>query len=187
MRYLDDQQLKAYAKNFLPTEDDEFIEAAANAAEDMIDQSCQRRFVVASTSSPRVYQLPYDNVLRFHDCTSVESIAGVDTSSYRLEPLNGLSWAGESRPYEQARLMSGTWPFSTAETIAVTATWGWAAIPARITQAALIAAKEILDNREQVKLGIIGFTDVAGVVARTNPIVRETINHYRRVEAFGIA
>ncbi len=43
-----------------------------------------------------------------------------------------------------------------------------------------VGEKFLLVNRDEVKLGLIGFSDVGGVTARTNPIVRDTLNHYRR-------
>lgn len=193
-RYLSVEQVKAYCRSEIPTDDDEFIEAACDAAEAALDHACQRRFQVASGSSARVF-VPHvsSSVLRIHDAVSVSSVvengSTRDPSNYQLEPVNGLSSAGEARPFDQIRLLSGDhWytDFGKA-TVTVTASWGWSAIPARIEQAALIVAKEIITNRDEVKLGLVGFSDVGGVTARTNPIVRETINHYRRVEAWGIA
>jgi hypothetical protein len=101
---------------------------------------------------------------------------------YQLEPLNALTLAGESVPYTSIRRITGSWNIDPAgeALVSVTASWGWTAIPDRITQAALIIAKEIITNRDEVKLGLVGFSDVGGVTARTNPIVRDTLNHYRR-------
>ena len=194
-RYLTVEQVKAYCRSEIPTNDDEFIEAAIDAAEMFLDESCARRFAVAGTASARVF-VPFSHeLLRLPDFTSVTSItasgATVSASNYQLEPLNGLTLSGESVPYTTVRLLSGSWHTGAVNdkeaTVTVTAAWGWAAIPARVTQAALIVSKEIMNNRDEVKLGLVGFSDVGGVTARTNPIVRETINHYRRAEAFGLA
>jgi hypothetical protein len=186
------EQVKAYCRNEIPTDDDEWIEAAADAAEATLDHACQRRFQVASGTSARVFVPSDSEVVRIHDAVSITSVSNngstVSLADYQLEPLNGLSQEGEARPYEQIRLTSGLWYIDQHRaTITVTASWGWTAIPARIEQAALIIAKEIIVNRDEVKLGLIGFSDVGGVTARTNPIVRATIEQYRRVEAFGIA
>ena len=192
-RYLTVEQVKAYHRSEIPTDDDEFIEAACDAAEAMLDQECQRRFVVATTATLRRYVPTNWERLRIHDCTSVTLISNdgstVAAADYQLEPVNGLTWAGETRPYDQVRILGGGswWIDGYEATVSVTATWGWAAIPARIEQAALIIAKEIITNRDEVKLGLVGFSDVGGVTARTNPIVRDTIAAYKRVEAFGLA
>jgi hypothetical protein len=193
VRYLTVEQIKAYHRNEIPTADDEFIEAAILATGEMLEQSTDREWVVASSATTRLFvpRTPY--LVRIDDCTTVTAVTSVGStvspSAYQLEPINGRA-AGGVVPYTQIRLISGgMWdaPLYGEATVAVTATWGWAAIPARITQAALIIAKEIIVNRDEVKLGLIGFSDVGGVVARTNPIVRDTIAHYRRAEAFGIA
>jgi len=193
-RYLSVLELKDYARSEIPTADDAFIEAACDSAENFMDQACARRFVVATSATARVFMPLSGGLLRIHDCTTVTLVVNDGTTltaaDYQLEPLNGLTWAGESRPYDQIRLTSGTtWDRDSygEATISVTATWGWVAIPARVKQAALIVAKEIIANRDEVKFGLVGFSDVGGVSPRSNPIVTETINHYRRVEAIGIA
>jgi len=191
MRYLSQLKIKAYHRNEIPTADDEFIDEGGDGAEDFMDESCKRRFVVATSATPRVYAPRSGHILRIHDCTSITSVvnngATVAPADYQLEPLNGLTWSGEARPFEQIRLKSGSWFVDDGEaTVTVTAAWGWAAIPARIKHAALIVAKEIITNRDEVKLGLVGFSDVGGVVARTNPIVRDAIRDYRRSETFGI-
>jgi len=190
-RYLTVAQVKAYHRNEIATADDTFIEAACDTAESFMDTSCRRRFVVATSSTARVFVPNTHECVRIHDCTSITTVSNNGTTvapaDYQLEPLNGLTWAGETRPFDQIRLRSGVWYIDDGEaTVTVTAAWGWVAIPARIVQAALIVAKEVITNRDEVKLGLVGFSDVGGVTARTNPIVRDAIAHYRRTEAMGI-
>ena len=194
MRYLTTEQIKAYCRNEKPTEDDEWLEIAGDAAEDSVDTSLQRRVALAaSTATTRTYRPTSWDRLRIHDCTEISAVsndgATVLPAAYQLEPLNGLTWAGESVPYEEIVLPSGgLWIIDGRRaTVTVTAKWGWPAIPQRILQAALVVAKEYVVNRDEVKLGLVGFSDVGGVVARTNPIVKEVIKDYRRVEAWGIA
>lgn len=193
MALLTTEQVKAYHRSEIPTDDDEFIDAACDAAEATLNMETGREWVVASTSSARVFVPESPCLVRIDDCTTVVSVsndgATVASSDYQKEPLNGRSAGMPGVPYDRLRLLGGSvWYIDGREaTVSVTATWGWAAIPARITQAALIIAKEIITNRDEVKLGLVGFSDVGGVVARTNPIVAATIAHYRRVEAFGIA
>lgn len=188
------EQVKAYARNEIATEDDDFIASAVDAAEAMLRDSTMRTWATAGAASARSYVPGRGvNVLRIHDCTTVtlvvENGVTVPAAAYQLEPVNGLSISGETVPYTQIRLINGHAWYTDADsaTVTVTATWGWPAIPARIEQAALIIAKEILVNRDEVKLGLVGFSDVGGVTARTNPIVRDTINHYRRAESWGLA
>lgn len=193
MRYLTTEQIKGYCRNELPTDDDEWFEVAGNHAEQFLDTSLKRRIAVAgSTATARVYVPNSWDRLRIHDATEITVVSNngttISSTEYQLEPLNGMDWSGETRPYDEIVLTSGSWYLDGRRaTATVTAQWGWAAIPDRITQAALIVAKEIVVNRDEVKLGLVGFSDVGGVVARTNPIVRDVIRDYQRVEAWGIA
>lgn len=194
-RYLTVEQVKSYARSEIATDDDEWIAAAIDAAEMTLDRECARRFAVAGAASAQRYAPTSPELLTIRDCTTVTSItvggSAVSPVDYQLEPIDGLNSFGESVPYTSVRLLTGSWLSgslnSREATVTVTATWGWSAIPARIEQAALIIARDIIANRDEVKLGLVGFSDVGGVTARTNPIVRETINHYRRVEAWGLA
>jgi hypothetical protein len=185
-RYLTVEQVKAYHRSEIPTDDDEFIEAACDSAEATIDRETNRRFAVASGSSARVFAPTDPYRLPIFDAVSVSSITNngqaLTAGQYQLEPLNALTLAGESVPYTSIRRITGSWHIDPAgeALVSVTGSWGWTAIPDRIVQAALIIAKEIITNRDEVKLGLVGFSDVGGVTARTNPIVRDTLNHYRR-------
>lgn len=193
MRYLTAELVQAYCRNEITTDDYEWMQIAGDSAEAFIDDALKRRIEVAGVSaSARVYRPNTCERLRVHDCTEITSVSNygavVPEESYELLPLNGITWAGEPRPYEEIVLTSGSWvELGPRATVTVTAKWGWAEIPQRILQAALVVAKEYVINRDEVKLGLVGFSDVGGVVARTNPIVRDVIKDYRRVEAIGIA
>jgi hypothetical protein len=192
-RYVAVSELKDWARSEIPTADDAWITAALTAAELTLDTACGRKFVVATTSTARVFTpAECSSVLRIHDCTSVTTVVedGTTLSStgWQLEPLNGLSWSGEARPYDQIRLLDGDWWYTDFQraTISVTAAWGWAAIPAPVVEACKILAKDVLSQRD-VRFGLVAVTDAAGIAARMNPLVRQTIEDYRRVESFGVA
>jgi len=186
MPILTTPQIKAYCRNEIPTDDDEFFDVVIEDVDDYLFMELGRQVAVASTSSARVFVPESSCLVRIDDCTSIVSVtndgAAETASDYQLEPLNGRS-AGVVVPYDRIRLIGGSWHSNGMEaTVSVTATWGWAAIPPRLTQAALMVAKERVLNRDVLKLGIAGFVDP---VARE--IVAETIAKYRRVEAWGIA
>lgn len=174
--------------------DDTIIQAAINSAEETIDQHCGRRFAVAGSASVRLFAVRDDrsSVVEIHDCTSVTLVTDsgntIDSSAYQLEPVNGLTTWGETTPYSRIRLInSGCWSyFYDQATIAVTATWGWSALPARYTEATKILTADILDNRD-IRNGVIGFTDYAGIRVRENPVVTALLNKLVRASAFGIA
>ena len=192
-RYVTVAELKDYLRNEKATEDDAFYEDAIETAEMAIDNDCNRKFVLATSSTARVVA-PHRRspVLRVYDCTAVASItengSTVSASDYQLEPLNGLSGAGETVPYEQVRRkLSLPWYWNHDEaTITVTATWGWAAIPSMIVEACKIGAKAVIDGRD-VRLGLVGLADGGAMSPRDSRIVKQAVSTYRRVEAFGIA
>lgn len=187
------EQVARYVGSELAGADADLLSAALLAAEKAINHHCQRRFFVGAASSARLY-VPSrsDGVLRIHDCSAVASVSNdgtaVTSTDYQLEPLNALSWSGDARPYEQIRLLSGSWARTTTgeATVSVTATWGWPAIPAEVTEATKIMVKDLVAARD-TRFGIAGFTDFAGVRVRENTQVAELLRDLRRVESWGIA
>lgn len=184
-------QVGRYVGSELAGADADLLSAALLAAERAVNHHCQRRFVVAGTAVARLYVPDRADVLRIHDCTTVTAVTSdgstVAAGDRQLEPVNALSWSGDARPYEQIRLLAGSWVCNSGEaTVSVTATWGWAAIPAEVTEATKILVKDIVAARD-TRFGIAGFTDFAGVRVRENPQVAELLRDLRRVESWGIA
>ena len=184
-------ELKDYCRDTI-TASDAFYDSALDAAELSVSQGCARQFVAAGAATPRVFRPSHPTVLRVDDCTAITSVSNfgstVAAASYQLEPLNGRVASGEVRPFEQIRLLGTTWDpgnYDGQASVTVTASWGWASIPAPIKEAVKIIAKDILSNRD-VRFGLVAVTDVAGITARTNPTVKQIIADYRRTEAFGI-
>lgn len=194
MAYVTLDTFKAYLVNQrATTADDDRLQAALNSAHQAIDNHCARRFVVASGSSARVYRpAPGSSVLWVHDCTAITTVVEDGTtlaaSAYQAEPLNGLTWAGESVPYTSLRRTAGlTWWWDNNEpTVSVTASWGWAAIPSPVVEACKMLAKDIATTRE-VQFDVAAFGEFGAVRIRQNPQVNALIAPYVRAEALGIA
>lgn len=192
-RYLPVAELKVYIRGDI-TADDTLLEEAINVAEQTLDNACGRRFVVASASTARVYvPQPATTILFIDDATAVTVVSEngttlVEGTGYQLEPLNGISDSGEAIPYTQIRRLDNWWYRDGPEgTISVTATYGWAAIPALIKEACKVLAKDALENRE-VRHGLVAVVDgVGGVGSRDNKIVREAVRSYRSSRSWGIA
>jgi hypothetical protein len=172
-------QFKSFARDELANVDDSFLQACIDAAEPLVKQYCQRDFTVASTASARSYTpaQPGNNVIRIHDCTTITSITDwgttVDPTTYQTEPLNLLTMAGDPRPIEQVRRLYSPWGYDYGKPrVVVTATWGWAAIPGPVTQAVLLAARDIYINRNQP--------------VELSHMVMTLLDPYKRAEAFGI-
>ena len=174
--------------------DDATILAAIESAEEAINQHCGRTFAVAGSATARVFRVANDrsSVLDIYDCTTVTAVSDngstVLSSAYQLEPLNGLSVSGEAVPYTCIRLLAGgVWSYEYDKaTISVTATWGWASLPARYTEAVKILTADILDNRD-MRNGIVGFTDYAGIRVRENSVVTSLLSKLVRARTFGVA
>jgi hypothetical protein len=185
-------EFKAYLGTDLSA-NDTYNQDVLDAAVSTVEHYCARPFAVAGAATARVY-VPQGSIVRFHDCTTVTSIAvngsTVATTSYQLEPLNALSWSGQARPYEQARRIDGVcWyvgPYYYGNaTVTVTATWGWTAIPDEVKQATLILGKDIAKNRD-VAFGIAAFTEYAAIRVRENSTVAALLADFRRDETLGI-
>ena len=188
---LDD--IKEFVRSSLTGVEDAIITNSTDAAIRLVEEQCQRKFTVASTSTARVFRPDVGtDVLRIHDCTSVTSVVENGTTltvstDYQLEPFNGLSWSGHTVPYEQIRRLDACWyTDGPRATVTITAAWGWLEIPAPVVEAMKVLAKDIADHRD-VKFGLAGFTEYGGVRTRQAAIITDLTANFRRVESWGIA
>lgn len=152
---------------------------------------CQRQFVLAADTATVTRQyVPMGDTLRVHDFVGTATVtqggATVPAAGYQLEPLNGLTAAGVSVPYEEIVLLNTCWSVTrSSPTISVLARWGWASFPSQVKQAVMMLAKDLRSARD-TSYGIAGFTDYAGVRARENLQVSALLADFRRVESWGI-
>lgn len=170
------------------TSEESDIAGMVATVEDLLESVCGRKWVVASGTSTRLYspRSPNQDMIRIHDAVSVTSVTNdgealsVATSSvsgYQLEPVNSMDWTGETRPYEGIRYINNRWKFDGYRaTVAVTASWGWAAIPDQIHRAALVLCKDAWTyrNAPDAAAGLDGFLRSKAM---------ELCKRYRREEA----
>lgn len=172
---------------------DALIQLAIDAAEEAVNDHCGRVFTVAGGSTTRLYTPdgPRCTVVRIHDCTSITTVVDdgstIAAGDRQSEPVNGLLANGDSSPFTQIRLLAGAyWSYDEHKaTVSVTGTFGWSALPDRYTNAVLILAGDILDQRA-LQNGIIGFTEYAGIRVKANPMVSSLLRRLRRSESWGI-
>lgn len=181
------EDLKYYLRIDIPTDEDDDLDGVRLATESLIQKVSGRKWVVASGSSTRYYapRAPGQDLIRIHDCVSVSSVAddgaavvawSSSTGGYQLEPINGLDWSGESRPYDGIRHINGWWTFDGYRaTVAVTANWGWTAIPDQVERAHYVIAKDMWSFRDQQ--GNAGFDEFLENKAKL------LLKGYRREEA----
>lgn len=186
-RYLPVEDLKAWMRNDIPTDDDDHIARAIVSAEQWLDNELGRRVQLATgTASVRVFVPNGTPLLPIDDCVSVASVTEngnvVLPAAYQLEPLNGRSVAGEPVPFNLIRkLYDLDWYEDDGRaTITLVADWGWASIPHLVVESCKIVAKDLLTfRRPDVAFGLVAITESAGgISARQNPIVVKTIEQY---------
>lgn len=175
------------------TADDSLIEAAINAAEVAIDNALQRKMIVAGSATSRMFRPnPRSRILVIDDATTVTAVTEDSASltantDYILEPLNGLSGAGETVPYSSIRRLDSHWyTYDETPTVTVTGTWGWAAIPFEVVESCKIIAADMLSNRD-MRNGLVAITEAGGVGSRENLTVRNMVAKYRSSRSWGIA
>ncbi len=191
--YVTEELFADYVRDHVGTADLSVRAAALLAAESTVNEFCQRSFAVALGTPSTRYFTPKNVdqlVVRIHDCVSVTSIvddtATVAAADYQLEPVNAVSWSGEACPYEQVRRLNSYWAFSAGEAlVAITADWGWSAVPDAVVEATKIIGRDILMQRN-VTNGVAGFDSMGVVRVRMNAIAQDMLTPYRRAEAFGL-
>ena len=188
MAIITTEDLAAYLRNELPTEDYPDLDGVRQTAEDLAEDICGRRWVVATgTPSTRYYapRTACQDLVRIHDCVSITSVTNdgqavplwaSSTGGYQREPLNAMDWTGEARPYEGIRYIGSRWRFDNYRaTVAVTADWGWAAIPAQVERAVYVLARDIWNFRDSQNT--VGFEEFLRAKAM------QLLKRYRREEA----
>jgi hypothetical protein len=195
-RYLPVATFKTWWKTEISAEDS-LIEAAINAAEVAIDNATGRKMIVVTSGAPgittRVYRPDRDtSVLRLDDFTELSTLTEngntlTSGTDFVLEPLNNLSTAGETVPYDQATRYNRCWYWDGPKaTVSVTARFGWAAIPFEVVESCKIVAADMLSNRD-MRNGLVAITEAGGVGSRENLTVRNMIAKYRSRRSWGVA
>lgn len=160
MSIITTEGLASFLRNEIETDDYPDLDNVRVSAESMAAKVTGRSWTLATgTPTLRRYAPRAQNqdLIRIHDCVSVTSVTNdgqtvpVWSSSlggYQLEPINGLDWAGEVRPYESIRYIGSRWKFDHYRaTVAVIADWGWATLPSQVVRATYVIAKDMWEFR----------------------------------------
>ena len=195
--YASTAQIKA-ALRITDAVDDTLINMAGSAASELINGYCGRSFENYGTATR--YFAPNDlYVLQVDDLAgtaiTVQSSSNADdvfdvtfaAKDYQLEPLNRIS-EGLTWPFTRIRAVDDyDWSvFGDEATAKITGVWGWPAVPASISQAAVIQGSRIF-TRLQSPLGIAGFGEmgVVRVSRQLDPDVAQLVEPFRKMR--GIA
>lgn len=186
--------------------DDPVLSSAVDAANAAVVEHCGRSFDMTATgsASARVFHArdPYQIVVDdFHETTAlvVKTDEGDDgtyettwtlNTDYIVEPTNGRE-NGLTVPYHRI-VAVGSYAFpvgSRRPGVQVTAAWGWASVPAAVTQATLIKATRLFKRKDSPE-GVLGGWSEYGAVRisnRDDPDVMALLAPFRRGVPIGIA
>lgn len=187
MDYVTVEDLKSYLR--IPAEDetdDAELALAIRAASRAIDKATNRTFGKVQTAEQRLFTAKFDRergayVVRLDDFMTTDGLIvesdGQEVTDFTKVPLNaaqkGQPWTG--------LVFDGT--VSTKEGgIAVTAVWGWTAVPTTIKQACLIQASRLFKRRDS-PFGVAGSPEMGNelrLLNRLDPDVEVLVNAYRR-------
>lgn len=193
--YVTSAELKSYL-NIDDSADDTELGYAITAASRAIDQDAGRQFGVVASAEERFYTARYDRdrcrwVVDIDDLMStsgfdaqVQDTDGVDVgqiNDYFLEPRNA---AAQGRPWTLLVVKpdSSYKPTGLANEVAITALWGWTAVPSAVKQATLLQASRLFSRRTS-PYGIAGSPDTGSelrLLARLDVDVAVALRPYRR-------
>lgn len=189
--YITAVQLKAYLRITDTTDDTDITNAATDISRG-IEDYCGRQFNQATGVTARVYEPRSDGCVQVEDIsTTTGLIVAVDTAGdgtysttlttaqYQLKPLNGVVRGQTGWPYWEIWPVDYSWPSSWRRApIQVTAKWGWAAVPAPVTQAAYILASDTFGLRT-ARFGVADFGQFGPVRVGTSRRACEKLDPYR--------
>lgn len=179
-------------KDFLKvgdTVDDLQLSAALATTSRGLEHYCRRQFNRAETATTRTFtvrQRAYTaSTADFYVTTDLavatdpagdETFTGVlDPATLKAEPRDGIVDGEEGWPYTRVV----TKPTALCGLVQVTARWGWAAIPAPVTQACLILSSELFKLKD-APFGVAAFGEYGPIRVRQNPMACNLLQPYRR-------
>lgn len=164
--YLSVAELKTYLGNITDSTDDAALERAIAAACRQVDTHCGR-FFYQQTSTAKYYSPNNGSLLLVHDLLSITTLASDEdgdgawevtwsASDYVLTPRNA-AYAVPARPYNAvARAPLGARVFFRGkDTVKITGTWGWTAVPDAVVEACFLQSARLL-GRKFNPYGVVG-------------------------------
>lgn len=166
--------------------DDESIEAAIAAAEELVDAYCGRSFGSVSESATRIFdggttRCPTD------DAASVSAVEeSIDRQSWTT--VATTDWWTEPANSTPKKVVVGAVPF--ARYVRVTGTWGHGStVPDVVARATVMWAARLHKRKDSVT-GVEGFADFGAVRVsnRIDPDIADLLRPMRRADVvFGLA
>lgn len=172
------------------------LSEAAEAASRAIDLACNRQFGVVAVAEERFYTarfdfdrrrwvVPIDDLMSTTDFVAeVQDADGIPVGvidDYVLEPRNANL---DGRPWIALMVRSGSTqsPTGATDEVAITALWGWSAVPTAVKAAAKLQASRFLARKDS-PYGVAGSPDLGNelrLLARLDVDVAEMVKPYQR-------
>lgn len=194
--YLTRDELAAYVR-IEDAADDAQITLAITAASRAVDHACRRQFGTVAAPIERYYTARLDpelsrmavdiddlasaTGLEVHADTDGDDTFADEVTSYSLRPRNAPA---DGEPYTQLVVGRGAsvgFP-STEDSVRVTGTFGWSAVPEAIKEATALQASRLLSRRDS-PYGVAGSPTNGSEVrllAKLDPDVDVIVAPYRR-------
>lgn len=188
--YIESVDLKNYVR--VPTEDtadDTFVGWAISAASRAVDHYCGRQFGLCATVETRYYRPIWDArrrrwVIEIDDLmTSVGLIVAHDDDAvtviddYVLRPRSAPNVA---MPWTELTAQSGS--YCTTDEVAVTAKFGWSAVPTAVKQATALQASRLVARRD-APFGVAGSPENGSelrLLAKLDSDLQTSLSGYKR-------
>lgn len=187
-------ELKDYLRLAGSAEDGLLTQALESSSQE-IERHCGRQFNKDTSASARVYVPSTERLVNVDDFhTTDDLVIKVDGSgdgtfentvaAFELFPLNGVVDGQPGWPFYRIHPVRGDrfycqHPYSRKATVQVTAQWGWASVPAPVTQACLILAAEAFELAK-APLGVAGMDAFGQIRVRENRMAASKLARYKR-------
>jgi hypothetical protein len=189
-------ELKA-SVGILDADDDTELGYALGAASRLIDDYTGRQFGALAVAIPRYYEAFYDIesrrwmariddlmvttdlVVKTDDGTETYPTTLAADTDFRLQPYNAPA---DGRPWTTIVASTSNTFSRDLRSLQVTARWGWAAVPAVVTQACLIQAGRLF-KRKDAPFGVAGSPELGSelrLLDRVDPDVAVLLSGLRR-------
>ncbi len=190
--YATPAELRSY-RRIGDTGDDVELALAVGSASRAIDEATDRQFGKTDTVETRTYEAGWSAaeglyVVEIDDVHTVTglvvTVSGAAVTNYRLWPRNADK---RGRPWERLYLRAVTPdPLGCGPgEVTVAATFGWAAVPADITNACLLQASRFFADRNMPH-GVAGSPELGNemrLLAKVHPDVEVMVTPYKRAGA----
>jgi hypothetical protein len=157
------------------TSDDSALESVITAVSRWIDKQTRRRFYTTTSDETRYYTaVDPDLLVPGDDIVSITTLATDDngdrvyettwgSADYDLEPYNA---AVDGEPYQRISIApNGNCSFpTTRKGVKIVGKFGYASIPAAITEACILASEKYWKRSREAPLGLAGSPEIGQVV-----------------------